>query len=211
MSPALDSSAFRDLLAQAKCGHSEALGKLLDWYAHYLSILASNRLDRRLQARINPSDVVQDAMLAAHRDFAGFRGESQGELVCWLRQILIHTLHASFNRHLKAEKRDIRKEVSIEIQSSHDGFHAERLAVELPQKCQSPSGIVQDRETSTLLAWQLQQLPKHYREVIQYRIFEGLPFDEIAKRIGKSSGATRMLWLRALDALKSNRGEQDDA
>ena len=93
---------FRDLLDRARNGDIESLGKLLQWYANYLNILASTSLDRQLRQRINPSDVVQETMLAAHRDFNAFRGTSQPEMLGWLRKILINTLHRAFSTHVRA-------------------------------------------------------------------------------------------------------------
>lgn len=57
-------SDFMRLLSAARGGDSEATGQLLQWYANYLNILASSRMDRRLARRLNPSDIVQEAMMA---------------------------------------------------------------------------------------------------------------------------------------------------
>ena len=100
-STGFESEEFLDLLARARDGESDALGELLKWYFSYLTILATTQLDQRLRRRINPSDLVQETMLAAHRDFGDFRGTSQNELLGWLRQILIHTLHRTFAKHVK--------------------------------------------------------------------------------------------------------------
>ena len=203
MNISADSATFRDLLTRARAGDPEPLGELLQWYSNYLSVLANTQLDRRLRRRVNPSDIVQEAMLAAHRDFPGFRGTSQGELLCWLRQILIHTLHASFSRHVKAEKRDIRKEISIDAISARLENSASRLPFVLARDTESPSAPLQAEENLVRLGEQLDQLKPHYRDIIVFRIIDGLSFDEIATRMGKSSGAVRMLWLRALEAYKS--------
>jgi RNA polymerase sigma-70 factor (ECF subfamily) len=111
-------AGFGSLLLRARAGDSQAVGELLQWYANYLTILATTQLDHRLRRRVNPSDLVQETMLAAHRDFGAFRGQSRPELLGWLRQILINTLHRTFARHVKAGKRDIRREISID-QISH--------------------------------------------------------------------------------------------
>src|SRR5271165_3102484 len=68
------------LLERARRGNAEALGQVLQLYRNYLTILATTQLDRRLRRRVSPSDLVQDAMLAAHTDFAAFRGGSEREL-----------------------------------------------------------------------------------------------------------------------------------
>ena len=62
---------------------------------------------------------------------------------------------------------------------------------------------VQQREEAVVLADRLAQLPDDYREVLVLRNFKGLPFEEVARRIDRSVGATRMLWLRAIEKLRS--------
>lgn len=194
---------FPALLAAARSGNREALGTLLQWYANYLTILASTHLDRRLRRRLSPSDIVQEAMLAAHQDFGDFRGHSQGELLCWLRTILIHTLHRSFDKHVKVGKRDVRREVSLEAVTNQLEESAINLASILPADGPSPSAPMRARERSVELANQLAKLKPAYREVITLRVLKGLSFDEIAEQMGRGSGAVRMLWLRALEAYKT--------
>ncbi|MCG8650125.1 MAG: sigma-70 family RNA polymerase sigma factor [Pirellulales bacterium] len=202
---------FESLLVLARGGDRQALGELLQWYVNYLSILATTQLDRRLRRRINPSDLVQETMLAAHRDFGAFRGQSQPELLGWLRQILINTLHRNFARHIKAGKRDIRREVSIDQISSQLEESACNLASLLPAKSDSPSASLRAREDAVELANQLSKLRSQYREVIVYRVLQGLSFDEIAQRMGRSGGAVRMLWLRALEQFKQRCELSDEA
>ena len=62
---------------------------------------------------------------------------------------------------------------------------------------------MQRRELAALVADQLAQLPEAYREVIVLRNLEGLAFDEVARRMERTTGAVRVLWLRALDRLRS--------
>ena len=198
---------FTELLSAARSGDRDALGRLLQWYANYLGILASTQLDRRLRRRLNPSDIVQEAMLAAHRDFPAFRGQTQGELLCWLRAILINVLHRSFDRHVKVEKRDIRREISIDEVSIRMEESATKMAALLPAQCDSPSAALRAKERGLELADQLSKLKPDYRDVIVLRIVKGLSFEEIAHEMGRSNGAVRMLWLRALDSFKSQEEE----
>ena len=204
-----EDSEFMGLLTGARAGDRDALGRLLQWYANYLTILASTQLDRRLRRRLNPSDIVQETMLAAHKDFGGFRGQSQGELLCWLRTILINTLHRSFARNIKVEKRDIRREVSIDEVSSRLNQSGYNLAAMLPDREQSPSTPMQSRERAVEIANQLSKLKPQYREVIVLRVLQGLAFEDISERMHRSGGAVRMLWLRALEAIKTNGGTSD--
>lgn len=193
---------FERLLTLARRGDNHARGELLQWYFHYLTILATAQLDQRLRRRVNPSDLVQETMLAAHRDFVGFRGQSQPELIGWLRQILINTLHRSFAKHVRAGKRDIRREVSIDQFSNRVEESACNLAAMLPGRSDSPSTAMRQKENAVALANQLSKLRGPYRDVIVYRVIQGLSFEEIADRMERSSGAVRMLWLRALDQFK---------
>src|SRR4029079_18700739 len=79
-----------------------------------LVVLAGTQIEKRLQPRVSPSDVVQETMLRAHKNFAQFRGASEGELLAWLRQILVNNLAKFVEQHVLAARRDVRREVSIE-------------------------------------------------------------------------------------------------
>lgn len=196
------SDEFLVLLCRARGGDIESLGAILAWYVNYLTILASTQLDHRLRRRVNPSDLVQETLLAAHRDFADFRGATQQELLGWLRRILINTLHRAFATHVKAGKRDIRREVSIDRVTNPLEESAGNLASILPGRAAPPSGPMRARERAVELADQLNHLSADHRDVIVYRVLQGLSFDEIAQRMGRSCGAVRMLWLRALSQFR---------
>src|SRR5262245_28411131 len=90
------------LLSRARRGDRSQLGQLLQLYRNYLTILAATQLDARLRRRMSPSDLVQEAMLGAYRDFDQFRGASERELLAWLRQILIHCLHHAYEAPVQA-------------------------------------------------------------------------------------------------------------
>jgi RNA polymerase sigma-70 factor (ECF subfamily) len=190
------------LLSQARDGAPESLGQLLQLYRSYLTILATTQLDRRLRRRVSPSDLVQETMLAAHRDFEKFAGSNERQFLAWLRQILINCLHHAVEKHLKAKRRDIRCEVSIEQVSAALDRSGIDLAHALADSGTSPSGPVQDRERSVVFAEQLARLRPHYREVIILRNLQGLSFEDIAERMERNVGAVRMLWLRAIEKFK---------
>src|ERR1043166_6123686 len=102
------------LLTCARQGDEQQLGRLLTLYRNYLTILATTQLDARLRRRMSPSDLVQEAMLGAYRDFGKFRGNTERELLAWLRQILINCLHHAYEAHIQAGRRDIRREISLD-------------------------------------------------------------------------------------------------
>jgi len=193
----------RNLISQARRGSQSSLGTLLQQYRNYLVVLASMQIEKRLQPRVSPSDVVQETMLRAHKNFAQFRGTSEPELLAWLRQILVNNLAKFVEQHMLAARRDVRREVSIERIGAALEHSTIQLAALVPASITSPSMAVQQREEAVVLADRLAQLPEDYREVLVLRNLRGLPFDEVAERIGRSVGATRMLWLRAIEKLRS--------
>jgi RNA polymerase sigma-70 factor (ECF subfamily) len=197
-----DDASVESLLDRARQGKGESMGQLLQMYRNYLTILATIQLDRKLRRRVNPSDLVQETMLAAHRDFAKFRGHSEPEFLAWLRQVLINCLHHAVEVHLRAKKRDVRREVSIEQVSAALDRSAVGLAQMLVDRGGSPSASLRQRERAVALANQLARLEPDYRDVIVLRNLQGLPFDEIAERMDRRTGAVRMLWLRAIDRFK---------
>ncbi|WP_182867748.1 sigma-70 family RNA polymerase sigma factor [Stieleria mannarensis] len=193
--------ADEDHLSGGNDNH-QALGQLLQLYRNYLTILATTQLDRRLRRRMSPSDLVQDTMLAAHRDFRSFRGSSEPELLCWLRQILVNCLRDAIDMHLNAQKRDLRREVSIEQVGQSLDQSACQLANVLADRGPSPSEPARRRERAVELADQLAKLRPEYRDVIVLRNLQGLSFNEIADRLDRRPGTVRMLWLRAMDKFK---------
>ena len=202
-------SGFGDLLERARCGEPEAVGRLLQFYDNYLKVLANSQMGQRLRRRLSPSDLVQDTMLAACRDFANFNGTSEGELLGWLRQILIHALHRAIDMHVKAGKRDLRRELPWQEMPHGLDLSMEEQGAFLAANGTSPSGPMQARERTATLERHLAKLPEHYRQVIILRNLQGLPFEQIACHMRRSTSAIRMLWIRAMDRFKST-GEGAD-
>jgi len=102
------------LICRARRGSKSSLGSLLEQYRNYLVVLAATQIEKRLQPRVSPSDVVQETMLRAHKNFGQFRGTTEQELLAWLRQILVNNLARFVEQHMLAARRDVRREVSIE-------------------------------------------------------------------------------------------------
>lgn len=196
------------LLDQAKHGSAADVGQLLSLYTQYLKSLANHQLDRRVRQRVSPSDLVQDTLLEAHRDFPNFRGTTTAELVSWLRRILIHNLIRASEHHLHTEKRDARREISLQRLTANLGSVDSPLEAALKSPIGSPSADLRGREQVTELERALGTLPNEQRQVVIMRHLEGLAFNEISQRLGRSSGACRMLWMRAMDVLREKLQER---
>lgn len=191
------------LLGRARRGHGSSIGALLQLYRNYLLVLAATQIERRLQPRMSPSDVVQEAMLRAHANFGQFRGTTEGELVAWLRQILVNSLAKFVEQHVLAARRDVRREVSIDRLGKALEQSTVQLAAMLPADAKSPSMAAQQREDAVLLADRLARLTPDYREVLVLRNLQGLPFEVVAQQMNRSTSAARMLWLRAIEKLRA--------
>ncbi len=190
----------------------ERLGPLLDSYRNYLLLLATTQIDDKLRARLSPSDLVQETMLGAYRDFTQFRGGSERELLAWLRQILINRLHVFVQRHVLSAKRDVRREFSLDdmgVALARSSANL-RAACVLADSAPSPSTTVIRRENAVVLADQLADMTPLYRDVIVLRNLQGLSFDQVAQRLNRSCGATRMLWLRAIKQLREQMGTENE-
>jgi RNA polymerase sigma-70 factor (ECF subfamily) len=177
------------LLRAARVGGREALGELLEALYPRLLGLAERVWPAALRAKVSTSDLVQDTYLAAARGFPGFRGVTEGELVAWVSRILRRqalTALARFRGRLSRE------------QSLDSGARGATLVERLSSDSTSPSGRAVRREEEAALREALPRLPRGYREVIALRFFQGRPFEEVARAVGRSLGATRKLWARAL-------------
>ena len=186
------------LLGEARSGDERALGRLLELYRNYLALLARLRIGRRLQGKVDPLDMVQETFLAAHRDFARFRGTTEGELVAWLRQILACKL-AELARRYSRQRRDVRLErrLTDELDQSSRSVSQCLAAPE-----SSPSQRAARREWAVLLADALHTLPPDYADVIVLHHLEGLTFPEVAGRMGRTLDSVKKLWMRALARLR---------
>src|SRR5262249_51998266 len=137
--------------------------------------------------------------LNAYRKFGQFRGASEAELAGWLRQILAHSLGALARRYLQAQGRRATRERSLERLLEHSSQALERI---LATEESSPSAAAERRDLAVVLADVLAELSAEQREVVVLHYLEGLDWDEVAKRMGRTRGAVRMLRLRALQRLR---------
>src|SRR5206468_4219894 len=104
---------IEQLIDEARGGNSVTLGRILDSYQNYLRLLAKLEIGRRLQGKVDASDIVQETFLEAHRQFSGFHGHAEAQLTKWLRTILAGTLANVVRRYVGTQARDIRLEMEL--------------------------------------------------------------------------------------------------
>ena len=182
----------------------ERLGELLEAYRHYLRLLARVEIGRRLQGKVDASDVVQEAFLDAHRHFPNFRGTAEGQFIAWLREILAGTLSNQVRRYFGTKARDPRLEVNFAADLDQSSYGLARM---LADPRSSPSAAAHRREQSLLVAEALARLPEDYQTVLVLRHLEGLTFPQVAASMGRSVDSVEKLWLRGLTRLKKSFAE----
>ncbi len=182
-----------------------AAGAELEKYRAYLRLLARLNLDPRLRRRLDPSDLVQQALLEAYRSLDQFRGHTDAERAAWLRQILAHQL-AHALRDLTRSKRDINRERSLEQALEESSARLERwLVVEQA----SPAEQAQRNEEAVRVAAALEQLPEAQREAVVLHYWEGCTIAQVAEHLGRSPAAVAGLLHRGLKALRDPLTEPD--
>jgi RNA polymerase sigma-70 factor (ECF subfamily) len=202
----MKSSSFslQRLLDAMRRGDAAAQGEVLARFQPWLHLLARVQIDSRFQGKLGPSDVVQQTLLEACRALPQFRGQTEAELAAWLRQVLAHVLAHEIRRYRGTQQRDVAREVSLEQAVAES---SQKLGALLAESGPSPSQQAARHEDELRLADVLAQLPGDYRDVIVLRHLEGLSHEDIAQRLGRSPGAVRMLWVRALARLRQELGE----
>jgi RNA polymerase sigma-70 factor (ECF subfamily) len=187
------------MLLEARGGDAAAVGRLLELYRRYLTLLARVQIGQRLQGKVDAADLVQDTFLDAHRNFMRFRGTCEAELVGWLRQILAAKLADLLRRYLGTKGRDVRLEREVREAIDQSSVLLDRGLI---AQQSSPSQQAARREQAVLLSDALGELPDDYREVIVLRHLEGLTFPEVARRMERSVDSVEKLWMRGLVQLR---------
>jgi RNA polymerase sigma-70 factor (ECF subfamily) len=144
-----------ELLHRARAGDADARGQLLEAYRGYLTLLARVQLGRDLQGKVDPSDLVQEAFLEAHRDFAQFQGQTEAELLAWLRRVLATGLADQVRRYRGTRRRDLRLERQLAAELDRSSQALERG---LAAPGSSPSARAERREDARRLAEALERL-----------------------------------------------------
>jgi RNA polymerase sigma-70 factor (ECF subfamily) len=191
-------SDLRRLIDRARRDEPGALDRLLDSYRNYLRLLARTGIDASLKGKADPSDLVQDALLRASQNFGQFRGANDAELAGWLRQILARCL-ANFVRRYRTGARRAGREQSLDQLLDRSSQAMERI---LAANGTSPSASAQRRDLGVVLSDALAELSEDQREVIVLFHLEGLGWEDVARRLGRTPGAVRKLWARALKELR---------
>ncbi len=177
-----------------------ALGLLLIEHRDKLNRMIRCRMDRRLQGRVDPSDVVQEACVEAVKRFSEFQQQTKMPFYLWLRFLTIQQLMIVHRQHLDAKMRSITKEKSL-IGDQTSAPNVAALAEMLSGAITSPSAAFQKKELQARLHAALDALEPNDREILALRHFEQLNTVESAQVLDISEGLASTRYGRALRKL----------
>jgi len=187
-----DSAETQSLLHQAQAGDRQAFEQLFASHRTYLRQMVELRLDPKLRARVDPSDVVQETNLEAFRRLSAYLKQPPMPFRLWLRQIAYdHTLKAR-RHHLGTARRAAGREVALPEHSSL------LLAQQLVAAGSTASQVLDRRQLARRLRQAVAQLPEGDREVVLMRHFEGLSNQEVGCLLGMEPGTVSKRHGRAM-------------
>lgn len=170
----------------------------LEGYRDYLRLLARIQLSPRFQAKLDPSDIVQQTLLEAHKCRGQFRGESEPERLAWLRAILANVLAATARRFTTGS-RELGRERSLEADVDLSSSRLESL---LAADQTSPSERSARGENLLRLAHAMACMPPDQRQVVELHHLNGMSLTEVAAIIGRTRPAVAGLLFRGLNTLR---------
>jgi RNA polymerase sigma-70 factor (ECF subfamily) len=189
---ATDTAQTRRLLQEARGGNRRAVEELLAGHRPYLRRLVELRLDPRLRARVDASDVVQEAQLEATRRLGAYLQEPPMPFRLWLRWLAHDRLLMLRRRHLGAARRSVGREVALPDRSAL--LFARGLLAPGP----TPSQQMDQQELADRVRAAVARLPVADREVLLMRTFEDLSYEEVAYLLGVAPETARKRHGRAL-------------
>jgi RNA polymerase sigma-70 factor (ECF subfamily) len=194
------------LIEQASHGDRDAREQLLGRHRGRLRKMIALRLDRRMAARVDPSDVVQEVLAEAAQKLSGYLRDRPLPFYPWLRQIAWDRLVQVHRQHIQAQKRSVVREEPGVLHLSDES--AAELASRLVDLASSPSAHALRQELRDRVQTALGQLRPRDHEVLVLRHLEQLSTAETAAVLGIAEGAVKTRHLRALQRLRDLLGEE---
>jgi RNA polymerase sigma-70 factor, ECF subfamily len=196
-----DSTELQDGLRRLAAGDAQALAGLFARYRDRLRRMVKLRLDRRLQGRIDASDVLQEAYLNAAKRAAEYSANPTMPFFLWLRFLTGQRLLIVHRQHLGAKMRDAGQEVSL-YRGALPQASSLSLAAQLMGRLTSPSLAAVRAEMQLKLQEALNGMDALDREVLTLRHFEELSNTEVAAVLDLQKAAASNRYIRALKRLR---------
>ena len=194
---ASDSWETQRLLERIRAGQQQATSQLLDRHRRYLLRLVELRLDPKMRARVDPSDVVQEAQMEACRRLEDYLQQPELPFRLWLRQIAYDRLVMLRRYHVDAARRSVERDLPLPDRSSLV------LAQQLLAAGSGPSQQLIKREFVRRVREAVNQLSEEDREVLVLRILEELSNQEVAQLLHLDPSTTSRRYGRAVMRLRN--------
>jgi RNA polymerase sigma-70 factor (ECF subfamily) len=189
------------LIERVREGDREALSALLARHRDRLRRMVEIRLDPRLQARLDASDVVQEAFVEVAGRLEEYLHDPKLPLFLWLRLVVGEWLIRLHRHHLGAQMRDAGREVAL-YRGALPAASSAALAAQLLGRHTSPTQAIVRAERILRVQEALNSLDPVDREVLSLRHFEELTAAEAARVLGIEEAAAAKRYFRALKRLK---------
>lgn len=196
------------LLANARTGDDDAINRLLEKHRGPVRRLVEMRLDRKVQQRVDVSDVVQDVMIEANGRLQKYLDDPVMAFHLWLRQIAWDRIIDTYRRHRVSAKRNMDREQPMAVPAGADHSTME-LAVQLCDPGLTPAAAATQREIAGKVEKVIEQLGEQDREIVLMRHYEHLSNLEISQVLGLSAPAASMRYLRAIRRLRELMESED--
>ena len=196
-----DATDVQNLVRRIAAGDQVALAEAFDRYRNRLRRMVLLRLDRRLQGRVDASDVLQEAYLDVAQRALEYAANPTMPLYLWLRLMTGQRLLITHRRHLQTRMRDIGQEVSL-YRGALPQASSASLAAQLLGRLTSPSLAAMRAEMQLRLQEALNGMEPLDREVLTLRHFEELTNGETARVLGIHKAAASNRYIRALERLR---------
>jgi RNA polymerase sigma-70 factor (ECF subfamily) len=190
-----------DLIRRASSGDQEALAEVFALHRDRLRQMVRLRLDRRLQGRLDPSDVLQEAYLDFSRRLPDYARNPAMPFYLWLRFLTGQRLIDLHRQHLGTQMRDVGQEVSL-YRGALPQASSASLAAQLLGRFTSASRAAIRAETQIRVQEALNRMDAIDREILALRHFEMLTNEETATVLGIRKSAASNRYVRALQRLK---------
>jgi RNA polymerase sigma-70 factor (ECF subfamily) len=167
-------------------------------YRNYLVFLARTLLDPKLRRKLDPSDVVQEALLRAWRAISQYEGTTEGELLSWLRSILLNTVKDQY-RAFSGPTRDVHQEQSWEAALERSSA---RLEEWLRDSADGPEAKILKEEQLEQIARALNELPEAQRMAFELFYIHGYTLAQLSQEMGRTKKAVAALIARGVKAIR---------
>lgn len=196
-----ESALVAELLERLNDHDSDALGELFSHFHQRLKTIAKFRLDHRLKGRVSDSDVIQETYIDAAKRIEHFLKKPDMPVFVWLRLLLNQHLTNLHREHLQTQKRDARKEISLDQPAISENTSL-AIAAHLVGRGSSPSRALSRAEQISVMEKALNEMKPLDQEIIAMRHFEELSNSETAQALGINQVTASSRYLRAMRRLR---------